>query len=1250
MESQVSKVKRSVCASVRRGAQLLLPALGVFLICFPLFSQGNAGRILGSITDQSGGALAGAAITVTDVQRGVARSLITDSAGEYNAPNLTPGGYTIRAEFRGFRTVERQNIVLEVGQDIRVDLQLQPGEMNQTITVSEALPLVETTNAELGGTIQSQIIENLPMNGRNFENLLSLRPGVTIYPGGGLWSQSTNGMRPHDNVYLVNGVNSNDPWMGQSVMNGGASQGDSGTMLPVDAIDEFKTEENPRAEFGWKPGAVINVGIKSGTNSYHGTAYAYGRNRSWDARNYFFSTAPADQIPPLGLEQFGATFGGPIKKNKLFYFLNFEDQRYTVGTGRIIEAPVTSGPNATVYQATGIVGLIGACNAALTSGGLTALSAQMAGLGFTPDPGKVTATSSAGNCQPLSNYPGLFPLNDGTNSQGPNWFTPGFSDHNQIDAGLVKIDYHINDHHAVSGSYFISPGNGIFHGANPVSQLGLLQYARSQDFAANWTWTPNSTWVNEVRIGYAHYYQTFVSPDHTDDPANYSYNGATYHIYTGQTDSINFGFPGLSFNNQTNLAQFNMSGGFVKFVGPDGQLTVLDHISLLRGKHAFKFGGDVVENRSHTFVTANTKGPVRFDNLQTFFTGVPNLAQILVGKFARDLSTNWYAVFLQDDWHIKPRLILNLGLRYELGTVQKERNNLLGNFDPTTPTGLVQVGSQVPSAYKGDHNNFSPRLGLAWDIFGDGKTVLRAGASILYEQLTYDVFQGIGNTLGMRTVPTGVNLYDAAGNKLTSPGTIVVQNTTFSGAALTANSPGAISYQWANNGPNTPLYSAALPACGTGAAVAGLVFTPQPCNVLGVDPNVRTPYVSSWNIDIQRAITRNLSLSMAYVANHGTKLIGIIDRNQQGQVTYQNVANGVGTVTVGPGYTAAILASCALTPTKNNCRPNANLEQAARPYNSQYPYLSYVDWMSNNDISNYDALQAVLTERTSHGLSFTAGYTYSHALANASDSFGTGLKVPIDSANNRQLYSSTDFDIRQRFTFSGNYAVPGKKSPLQMLEGWAINYVATIQTGTPWGVIDATTDFSGTGEINNPATSMGEQWDFFGNPSDFLSVHGLTPGPSNPVGGIPYFAGTSNAACLAKSTAMGPLAVASLTNLGCFVNGNSLLIPPPYGSYGTLGRGIWRDHGFRNLDVSVMKTWKFKERLSAQFRAEFFNVLNHPAFTNPFGGPGGGNGNVNPSLGAGFGYIPATPDVKTANPVLGAGGSRAVQLGLKLSF
>ena len=215
----------------RKSFLFLAASLGLFLAAVRLFPQGSTGRVLGSISDQSGAAIPGATVTIEDVQRGTMRTLTTDTAGAYNAPNLLPGTYKVRVEYKGFRTVERQNIALEVGQDIRVDLSLQPGEQTQTVTVTETIPLVETTNAELGGTISNQIINELPLNGRNFKNLLQLRPGVMIYPGGSGGTQSTNGLRPHDNVYLVDGIYNSEPFTGGSVMNGTIAAGDAATIL-----------------------------------------------------------------------------------------------------------------------------------------------------------------------------------------------------------------------------------------------------------------------------------------------------------------------------------------------------------------------------------------------------------------------------------------------------------------------------------------------------------------------------------------------------------------------------------------------------------------------------------------------------------------------------------------------------------------------------------------------------------------------------------------------------------------------------------------------------------------------------------------------------------------------------------------------------------------------------------------------------------------------------------------------------------
>src|SRR5690348_2503064 len=266
----------------------------------PAFSQATQGTIQGGVFDQTGGVIAGASVTVIDVARGVTRTLVTDGAGQYVANQLTPGTYTIRATAQGFRSVEHSGVLVEVGQNIRVDLTVQPGEQTQTVTVTGEVPAIDTTDATLGGTVSNQAINALPLNGRNFGRLMQLRPGITSTIGGSSGTNFTHGRRGGFDLLVVDGVTALTSTTGVMRLNGGYRGGDSSSLLPIDSIQEFNIQQDPKAEYGWREGSVISVGIKSGTNSLHGSAYAFGRNaEATDAANFF-----TNSVTPATLEQF----------------------------------------------------------------------------------------------------------------------------------------------------------------------------------------------------------------------------------------------------------------------------------------------------------------------------------------------------------------------------------------------------------------------------------------------------------------------------------------------------------------------------------------------------------------------------------------------------------------------------------------------------------------------------------------------------------------------------------------------------------------------------------------------------------------------------------------------------------------------------------------------------------------------------------------------------------------------------------
>jgi hypothetical protein len=1174
-------------------SRFLLVTFTLLLFSVSVLAQTTTGRILGTVTDQSGAAVAGASVTVADLQRGTSRTLTTDDSGGYSAPELQPGTYKIRVEGKGFKTTERPNVVIEVATDVRADFALQTGQVTEMVVVQEDVPLVNTTASTLGGTLSNQEINDLPLNGRNYENLLQLRPGVMRYPGGGFSTTSTNGLRAEDNAYFVEGLFNSEPFSGQGIINGAGIAGDSATILPIDAIQEFNVQENPPAEYGWKPGAIMNVGLKSGTNSLHGTAFAFGRDGAMDARN-FFNAAPAAKTSRT-LEQFGGSFGGAIVKDKAFFFGAYEGQRYDVGNSYSVTTPSMVHFSTDAGNCTLVTGDCGnsipdaIADLVANEVPISAASQKISGC---------TVTGSAVNCAGTG-----FPVN---NTQSPN-VVQGFPNDVGVDNALGKVDFNINQKNSISGMYFYGNNNGTVEDFPELQSFWRSKiHTRAQVVGGNWIWIPSTRWVNEARVGYNRLNQPTFPGDLGTPASGYGLNTGVSGPFTGGLPRIGFAgafVPGL--------------GAFKwpKFQGPDARTQFIDHVSYTAGKHSLKFGGELHHNAFNGGAFGNARGSITFlggvaigtgagsTALEDFFAGDPFKGSVQVGDPTLHIH-NWaYGLFLQDDWRASRNLTVNFGVRYEYSTVISEQHDLLGNFDPNSKTGLIQAGQPgVSGPYNPDHKNFAPRVGFAWDVNGKGNTVIRGGAGLVYETVNWEAMLAFNNAFGLGNVPTAATI-DAAGD--TAGGTIAAGNLAIP--------------------PVMPQWDSGTPIFGANVSTTKLDCDPvnaAPCPIMSVARNLTTPYVWHWSFGMQHSFTPNLSMEMSYVGNHGSNLVGIRDINQ--------------------------------APVGSDYNPNCASDQACRPYtmNNKFPYLSNIFQMGNIYRSNYDALQVTLNSRNFHGLSMVAGYTYGHSLdeVGANWDFGYGAGLPQDSYNVGREYASSDFDIRQRFTLSFTYAIPGRKGFAQMLEGWELNSIVTLQSAQPWGPIDLGTDAAGTGPLPvSPPANAPIRWSFYhagtagrGNPSDFKS--GPTP--------IPFFTGASNHAdCVASATAVdgatGP-SMQSLGMFGCYEEGSSVMIPPPLGQFGNMGRNTFPDSGFRNFDFSIAKNWHLGEKVHAQFRAELFNIFNHPNFANPYGGQNG-YGQNDPSA-PGFGCGCATPDVAAANPVIGSGGSRAVQLGLKFTF
>ena len=1221
----------------RKAMRALSVMFAAFLMSLPVLSQTSQGTIQGAIFDQSGGAVPGATVTVIDVARAVTRTLTTDSVGQYVATNLIPGTYTVRGEANGFQTTERTDVLVEVGQNIRVDLTLQPGAQTQTITVTGELPEINTTDATLGGTLTNAAILALPLNGRNFIHLVDLRPGVYIMVGGsvpGGASMSTNGGRFGADLLTVEGIPAFTNTSGALTLDVQYRVGDTQSLLPIDAIQEFNTIQNPKAEYGWRPGSVINVGVKSGTNAIHGSAYAFGRDASATDAGNFFSTPGTNPVTPATVEQFGATAGGPILKDKLFWFVGYEGLRTTLTN------PIVNTIPADVPGLGTTVSMVDACNA-IGRAKVNPLSAQLAGL-------------PANSCVPLPASPtfeNLFPFS-ATGNFAPNLVSLG-----PLNNGLVKVDYAPSQKNHFTGFFYTAKAFQVTNYSNGQLEQQWTGNVPTtvEAYAGSWTWTPNSNWVNDMRAGYDYMFAQTTSGDinlftQPSWPNGYGFNSGV----TAAQGSLYGGLPQIQIGG---FSGYLGAGGQSGIRGPDGEASFIDNVSYLRGKHSFKFGFQFMDMVYDNNSLHQAAGQIKFSDLAAFLEGNVRTATLLVGDPYQYVRAHWSSLFFQDDYRVSTRVTLNLGLRWEYQGGPTERYNYEGTFNPNQVWPVEQVGGAgMPSMYNPYYKAFSPRLGIAWDVQGNGKTVVRASVNVLRMPELVGQYVGISPfganvpDLGINTSGTQLNIHTP--ESLTIPGSLM----NWSANTLGPNATGSVFPAGQPISVLTPNGNTVSGLTGTTClspndTVISGIASPA-CGTQGVNPNLVQPYVLAWNFDVQRAITSNLTVDVAYVGTHGANETDWTDINQP------PIGAGWDASAVGPCLASAPLyTSCTADPTHE---VGSGVICTACPYGTKYPFLTNISQFNNTDFSNYNSLQMTVNERPTHGLNFLASYTYSHSLDVSSVPGGGAL---INAYNVNLNYAPSDFDLRHHFTFATTYAIPGIKSPGQILQGWEVSGILVLSSGLPWSPNDQTNDLLGTNEFTNSLFAGMQTWNYSGPRSAFTAgatafpCYNNTDNGNSPMSGCTGYTANPQAvqawsACEATATApyggnsqLQGLALASLNNIGCYVTPNGgVLTPPAYGTVGNASRNIFRLPLYQNVDFTVSKDWHFKERYIAQFRAEFFNIFN---WTN-FGMPG----TLDPSAGAGglFGCSCATPDVAGSNPVLGSGGPRHIQFGLKLNW
>jgi hypothetical protein len=1185
-------------------AAIALPALSS--------AQDANGRIFGTIYDQQGAVIAATQVTVTNTATQIVRNAVTDSQGYFQVLALPIGSYKVKAEHTGFRTVISAEQKLLINQALRIDIKMEVGASSESVDVGAEAAPVETVNPTLGQSITGRTLTNMPLNGRDALDLALLQPGVTESndDNGGAGNYSIAGGRTDSVTFLLDGGLNNDLLDNSNLLDPNP-----------DSIAEFRLlTSNYTAEYGRNGGGIISEVIKSGSNQIHGSAFDFFRNRVLDANDFF--NIPLG-IPRLDLKrnQFGGTLGGPIRKDKIFFFLAYQGQK------QIQAVPDVDIPVYTPQE------LQGNFSQVIPEDGVTCTTA-----GGCPDPNVAAflennpyfASPNGNAVQAIIDPTKIDPVTQNYINAGlvatsatnqtvcngngicTGLLSTSLEQTNNADELTTKFDFNLSAKDKVSATI----------GANRTLFLNPFPYATVPGFPSRTTADYYFTNIGYTRI----FSPTLLNEFHfVTHRSNFLQDSVTKQLPTGPSLGVGI-TPDLA-TGPTNIFfdtgyQFGPSeNGPTRFV--ENTFSWTDAVSWTQGKHNWKFGAGFSPYQENLLYDYYTNGEFDFDSLDGSNASGNPYADFLLGApsayfqgplAASNIRSKSTYVFGQDELHVRKNVVLTIGLRYEYNTPKRDTQGrsfsvipgLQSQRFPNAPLGLVFPGD--PGAPTGvnfpDKKNFAPRFGFAWDPTGSGKTSIRGGFGVFY-----DILKGEDNLQFNGEVP----FYAEPGLFFSSVGP------SQSGPVGYLEQPYQ-SVQAVNPFPSTPptanvSFAQFLPINNSGA-------------VFIVDPHLRTPYVYQYNLSLQRNLFADTVLETNYVGSSGRGLTSLRDFNPM----------VLGTT-------------------------NRALDSSCFQCFGQLPEFQ------NVSDANYNALEASLTRQPKSSILgtayFTLAYTYGHNLDNASGFAQRNSQVPAYSPD--LFYASGDSDVRQRISFSGGWDLPFDRmwaaGPKRLTKGWSIYPIVTWRTGFPFDIpagLGDTTDPAnpGTSGAGDPVLSHAavvapirtfdprQQRTIFENTYNSVAISGTNPVQyecqitTQPVTGHFIFDPNSFSNVPLENNAYYDTQVINnvptLVPNACFPQLDPVNNPGDR-TYG-LARNVLRGPHLTNLDVALAKTTAITERVSLEFRVEYFNALNHPEFAQPTVLDGATNIN-----GATFGQITTTGSFRGAAPRIG-------QLAMRLTF